>query len=344
VDIVLASVAFMVAMLAAATMGFAIQRGATCTVAAVEEVVARHTCRRLIALVEASIWVAGGLLLVDALHLSPPIAPGHALTAATVAGGVLLGVGAYINGACVFGAIARFGSGDASYIATPIGIYAGSLVVTTGFVPVAAALPSADSPVLALGMWLAVPFAAYVLWRIAAPLARLAAARSRGRLAECRLRVLAARVWQPHAATLVIGIAFVVLLVLVGAWDYTTVLAEVARGMSRALAAKLLLLGALFAGAVLGGHAAGRFARMRISSRRLARCFCGGTMMGAGGLIVPGHNDGLILIGMPLLRPYAWAAFVAMCASIAVAIALERALDRRMPRSLRDATRPPAPM
>ena len=46
--------------------------------------------------------------------------------------------------------------------------------------------------------------------------------------------------------------------------------------------------------------------------------------MGVGGLIVPGHNDGLILVGMPLLWPYAWIAFAMMCVSIAAALLIER--------------------
>jgi len=319
--IALASVGFLVALAAAATMGFAIQRGATCTVAAVEEIVSRRTCRRLLALVEASIWVAGGVVLVDALHLAAPMAAGYAPSAATLAGGLLLGLGAYVNGACVFGAIARFGSGDWSYIATPIGIYAGSVAVASGFAPPAPQAIAGPSPVLAVAAWLAVPFGAYAAWRVFAPVIRLAAGRR-------RFGELTARVWQPHAATIVIGVAFVVLFVLVGAWDYTNVLAEIARGMSRALAAKLLLLAALFLGAVLGGYTAGRFAHTRISAKGLGRCFTGGAMMGAGGLIVPGHNDGLVLVGMPFLWPYAWIAFAAMCASIGAALSVERILRR----------------
>jgi len=42
-------------------------------------------------------------------------------------------------------------------------------------------------------------------------------------------------------------------------------------------------------------------------------------MMAWGTLLIPGSNDGLILIGMPLLRPYAWVAFATMCVTIAVA-------------------------
>ena len=56
--IVVASLAFVVAVLCAGVMGYAIQRGATCTVAAVDELVTQRTSRRLLGLVEAAIWVA----------------------------------------------------------------------------------------------------------------------------------------------------------------------------------------------------------------------------------------------------------------------------------------------
>ena len=58
-------------------------------------------------------------------------------------------------------------------------------------------------------------------------------------------------------------------------------------------------------------------------------------MMGWGTLLIPGSNDGLILIGMPLLRPYAWLAFAIMCVTIAVALALQRAWQARLQASTR---------
>ena len=56
--------------------------------------------------------------------------------------------------------------------------------------------------------------------------------------------------------------------------------------------------------------------------------FGGGLLMGWGSLLIPGSNDGLILIGMPLLWPYAWVAFAVMCLTIAAAL---RALRPRAP-------------
>ena len=124
-EILLISTAFFVSMLCAGLMGFAIQRGATCTVAAVEEVVSKRRLNRLISMVEASLWVVGGLLLAQALHLLPKMPAAYAVSYLTVLGGVLLGLGAYVNGACVFGAIARLGSGEWAYVVTPLGFYVG---------------------------------------------------------------------------------------------------------------------------------------------------------------------------------------------------------------------------
>jgi len=120
--IALTSIGFVVAALAAGAMGFAIQRGATCTVAAVDEVVRKRRVKRLAAMFEASLWVAGGLAVAQVLHLLPTMPVGVSVTAGTVFGGVLLGTGAWINRACVFGAIARLGSGEWSYAVTPLGI------------------------------------------------------------------------------------------------------------------------------------------------------------------------------------------------------------------------------
>ncbi|MEJ1937665.1 YeeE/YedE thiosulfate transporter family protein, partial [Nostoc sp. NIES-2111] len=127
------------------------------------------------------------------------------------------------------------------------------------------------------------------------------------------------RVWTPHAATTVIGITFLVMLLLVGAWAYTDVLAELARGMAGNLPARLILFVALLAGAVLGGWTAGRPASTRVTPSGITRCFLGGFAMACGGMLIPGGNDGLILVGMPLLWPYAWVAFLTMCASIGAA-------------------------
>lgn len=323
-EIALASLAFLIAVLCAGTMGFAIQRGATCTVAAVDEVVSKRRFNRLTALVEASIWVAGGLALAETFHLLRQLPSGYPLSYLTVLGGLLLGLGAYINRACVFGAIARFGSGEWAYIATPLGIYVGSLIVAYGFSPPAHAKLAYGSPVLTVARLLALPFLAFLLWRLVRSLhVLLSVGPDKPGIARLRSG-LAKRVWTPHAATTVIGITFFLLFLLVGAWDYTAVLADLARRMSYGLVPKILLLVALFSGAVLGGYTTGRFRSTSASPKQVLKCFTGGVLMGWGGLLVPGQNDGLILVGMPLLWPYAWVAFLMMCLAIGAALAIER--------------------
>jgi toxin CptA len=319
-EIVFTSFAFIVAALCAGLMGFAIQRGATCTVAAVEEVVNKRRLTRLISIVEASLWVVGGLLLAQSLHLLPKMPAAYAVSYLTVLGGVLLGLGAYVNGACVFGAIARLGSGEWAYVVTPLGFYVGCLTVGTIFSPPAPSKLTGSSPLFDAATWLAVVFAVFMLFRIVSP---LLAAASDGRsrtLAQRFGATVTTRVWSPHAATAVIGITFVVILLLIGGtWAYTDVLAELARGMAGSLLARVVLVAALFLGALAGGYTAGRFRSTRIGAAQLAKCFAGGAMMAWGSLLIPGSNDGLILIGMPLLRPYAWIAFLTMCVSIGAA-------------------------
>ena len=311
-QIALVSLAFAVALLCAGVMGYAIQRGATCTVAAVDEVISDRSFRRLHSLVEAAVWVAGGLVVAETLQLLPKMPTGYAVSAWTVIGGALLGLGAYVNGACVFGAIARFGSGEWAYVLTPLGFYLGCLTVGPLLAAAAPARLAQASPVLRSAAWLVLPFVAFALWRT------VGGWRSARRAAAARWHErVAARVWSPHAATTVIGITFVVLLLLVGGWAYTDVLAELARGMTASVGARATLAVALLAGAALGGWTAGRFRSTALSTTQLARCLAGGMLMGWGSLLLPGGNDGLILVGMPLGQPYAWLAFATMCATIA---------------------------
>ena len=49
----------------------------------------------------------------------------------------------------------------------------------------------------------------------------------------------------------------------------------------------------------------------------------GGALMGAGSSLIPSSNDGLIRVGLPLLRGYAWLAFASMCATILLALWLQ---------------------
>ena len=203
-------VVVIVSVLLAGTMGYAIQRGGTCTVAAVAQVLCKRRANRLQALLEAAIWVLGGLLIARTLEFEPPVPAGYAFTGWTALGAVLLGLGASVNRACVLGAIARVGSGEWAYLATPLGFYLGCLL---GQAPLAHfPLQKYAEPALALQAPVALAWmiGAWMVWRIFKLFKAISASQSG------RTKMLSANVWQPHAATLVIAVTFFFLLWLVG--------------------------------------------------------------------------------------------------------------------------------
>jgi len=308
----------------AATMGYAVQRGATCTVAAVEEIIKKRSAYRLLALVETSVWVLTIFLIVKFIWGIDSIPSNYAVTSFTILGAALLGIGAAVNNACVFGTIARFGSGDLAYTATPLGFFVGCFIYKIIPENEQALKLSDGSFILAAPFWVILIFLVWIMWRLIFKSFwhRL---KSRNSVHQAKkfthipwYHTVASRIWAPHAATLVIGVTFIGMLLLVGAWTYTDALSEAARGMTNNTYVRILLVIALLTGAVLGGWTAGRFQYVRIDLRGLTRCAVGGALMGAGSVMIPGGNDGLILIGMPLLYPYAWVAFTGMCLSIAL--------------------------
>jgi hypothetical protein len=120
-----------------------------------------------------------------------------------------------------------------------------------------------------------------------------------------------------------------VMLLTVGSWAYTDALASLAHGMADNVPAKILLFAALLVGALIGGWTAGRLRFVAPTPSAMARCLAGGALMGVGSLLIPGSNDGLILIGLPLLQPYAWVALASMTIAIAVGMVIERRLIAR---------------
>jgi toxin CptA len=312
----LATTGFVVSLLCALVMGFAIQRGATCTVAAVSQLVDEGKWARFAGLMEAAVWVAGGLLLARACGFLPDLPLGHAVSMSTVIGGILLGSGAYVNKSCVFGTIARIGSRDWAYLATPLGFLGGAWAVSLLREQELQQTAAVVSPLVATPAFALSVFLVFAIWRVV-------------RTATSRSSSLADRIWAPHEATIVIGLAFVVMFVVAGAWAYTDLLVEVAIGMPGDVLVRLLLLFGLLGGSMLSGATGSVVSALSISPGAIVRTFSGGAAMGAGSVLIPGSNDGLILVGMPLLYAYAWIGIGTMCLTIAVAIYFQRLFARQ---------------
>lgn len=308
--VALTSAAFLIACICAVLMGYAIQRGATCTVAAVAEIVHEGKAYRLAAIAEAALWVAGGLLIARAVGLTTALPTGFVTTGWTILGATLLGLGAWVNSACVFGAIARLGSGEWAYALTPLGFFLGTLSLSSLF---PGAMPIAHRTYNAAPDWLAIAFIIFAAVRLTG-MARTIRHHPR------KLR----KIWDPHEATIIIGVTLVIMLVGVGDWTYLNVLTRLAHGMADDINWQLILFCALIGGAIIGGWTAGRLSSRLPSLIEVARCLCGGMLMGWGSALTPGSNDGLILIGMPLLQPYAWVAVAVMTVTIWCAMLVQR--------------------
>jgi len=311
-------IAIGVAILAAAVMGFAIQRGATCMVAAVSEVHTKRRFNRALALLETSLWVAGLLAAVRLAGLAMPPDQNYPASATALLGGLALGVGALVNGACVFGSIARFGSGNWHYILSPVGFYFGSLLHSgLGFTAAQGSAHSNSST----GAWVAlaifIPLLAYRTSELAA--------------AACK-RQFAAKLWLAHHATIVIGVAFVILLLAAGPWTYTQVLNRLTHGGMSFSVLNATLFAALLGGAVIGG--VGRRERVSWNGRTALSCLAGGGLMGFGSALIPGGNDNLILVGMPAPHSYAWLAIAAMAAAIWIGLIIKEKARRLPPDSV----------
>lgn len=299
-----------IALLSAAVMGMAIQRGATCMVAAVDDALVHRRYGRAGALAEAALWVAGLLAAIAAAGWAIPAVAHFPITAFTVAGGMLLGLGAWINRACVFGSVARLGSGQSAWLATPVGFFLGCLI------PLSGPEPGLKHAPFAYPLLVALFFAVLVLVRL---------------LETGRSGNVFAHWWHPHRATLLIGVTFVSTMLAVGMWAYTDALAALAKqgtAMDARLALRGLMVVALFAGAVLGGRVSGTQRWERPQLPAVARCLAGGALMGMGAGFVPGSNDGLIMLGLPLLMPHAWVAVAVMAATIAAAIGLSKVVGQ----------------
>jgi uncharacterized membrane protein YedE/YeeE len=309
--------AFLIALAAVGIMGFANQRGGTCTVAALEEVVFEGRFKRLIALFEASLWAGAGFVLLNSAGLLTIVPENYAAGVGTVAGGVLFGIGAFVNGSCVFGTVARLGSGELSYLAMPFGFYLGGVAAV--HLPTPAQLDE-RSPLLVASAGLVAPVLVLVLARLYTHVRHM----------RQTSHTLWDHIWSPHVATTIIGIAFVVTTGAQQAWTYSDVLSDLAHGVTTDLQRKALLGVALLAGAILGGVTAGRFKIGTTDLTTIVRHFAGGILMGIGALLIPGGNTGLALVGLPLLFPYAWLAFMSICVTICVTICIALRLSVRL--------------
>lgn len=306
-----------VAAVLAAVIGYANQKGGTCTVAAVSEAIERQP-GRLLALAEAGLWAFALGTVMQMSGASLPPVNDFAVTLDTIVGGALLGLGAWFNQACLFGTLTQIGRRNPNYLFTLIGLFAGYTVHNTLFgAHVAGALPLLPDSRIVLVV------SSLFLASLAAQIVRVAlASRRKGQLSIG---------FGHYEALITHALAFTVMASIAGAWTYSDLMSRYARGGASPDWIHWLLVSALLFGAFFGGWRTVQATKFLPLTAML--CFTGGSMMAIGSSLIPGGNDLLILYAAPLLKWHAIVAIGVMLATIVFCVLLQRVLVSPLPRT-----------
>jgi uncharacterized protein len=295
------------AIICAFLMGYTVNQGSTCAVAAGKELVFKRQGSILtgfaVAMGTAGLaclplaWLAG-----DAGHL----AADGAITPALLVGAILLGVGAVVNDACLFGTLSRIGHGELRFLALPIGLGLGFAVADRQTVlhaprplpnPFASPSPEAAAVIVLFGLLLGLAW--FALARDAKP----------ARLGD----------WPLRRAMVLLGVCGAILFTLAPGWTYAdAVRRAVAPGgtmMSIGIEPLLAAL-AVLAGALVSGLRSRMFIYRRLTTKGVLRSLCGGAIMAIGASLIPGGNDKLLLSSVPTATGSGMVAYLVMSLTV----------------------------
>ncbi|QOF74556.1 YeeE/YedE family protein (plasmid) [Aminobacter sp. SR38] len=272
------------------SLGFALNRGSTCAVIAITELIQERKPARFVAFFECTLW---GALTYSVWQLMPQAHWSGLVYAAT--GGVIFGIGAFVNGACAFGSVGHLGNGDTQFGFTFLGIYAVSIVAS-----LANLLPAVATSSMSLQV--AAPVSLSMLIGFAVL-----------RFVIQRNNVTA--FLKMTCAMLAIGVAYATIVLLKPGWSIA-----LSHAQSLPLAS-IAITAAMFAGSIGSrwserGENSIKWPSLRGALRRLV----GGTLMGSGAVLIPGGNDTLLLVGLPIGAQEAALAYLLFAISVAVLV------------------------
>ena len=276
-------------------LGFALNQGSICTVIATRELVSEKRPARFIALVECAVWAA---LVYAILKTSPMMQQGWSPPGYLVPAAILFGLGTYLNGACVFGAVGHFGNGEIDFGFAFLGIFAvvyleSLFELVPDQPPISASLPV--GPAL-----LALALLAILALRLGVSL------RSESNFMRLTLSMGA------------IGITFTILAVFAPGFSITASVGSIV---------SIPVAGAVISVCMFGGSlVSARFMKRRFTLKwptikTMVRRTLAGMVMGVGALLIPGGNDTLLMIGFPMGAWQAALAYVLFVATLAALIA-----------------------
>lgn len=253
-----------------------------------------------------------------------------AVTSATIFGGFLFGVGAAVNGGCAFSTLSHLASGDLWMLTTLLGFCLGvaCLSVMGPMIEPCQTVPSlllvAPKEVvfsaIAL-LWLCIIWEIFRLWK------------SRDKETSWN-QLLLSRYYRLSTGSLVMGFSGDALYALHDSWTYTNALKREVQSLwfsiEKPVTIHFMLFMALFCGMLLSAWQRGKIRFRWRPMRAWPRHLFGGSLMGAGAVLIPGGNDTLVFKSLPGLSPHALPAFVSMLLRVGVTLLFMRLLTGKM--------------
>jgi hypothetical protein len=117
---------YIISLLLAALMGFAVHRASLCMVRTVAEILSTRRAYMMVTMLKAVLWVMAFAVPI-LLFLEESAAPNrsYAVTFAAIAGGFMFGVGAATNGGCAFSTLGHLANGNLWMLTTLFGFCIG---------------------------------------------------------------------------------------------------------------------------------------------------------------------------------------------------------------------------
>jgi uncharacterized membrane protein YedE/YeeE len=304
-------------------VGFAMKRGGLCTYAAVLQIIRQRRAERLLVFLGAAAWAT--LTIVPLSWYWPQVASlarVHDQLALALVGGMVIGIGAWLNKGCVFGTFVQLVGGNLTYLATLLGMSAGVAVAhhfLLARMPTASEVSIVSQPGFVAAGWIMVAGLFVVSlasrakqWCLGSSLPGSQHHRSRATM-----------------IMLTLGIGGGFLFATVSGWSYAAVIGKTivkvldpTTGGPGHLAVLCAL--AMVLGGILAAVTAGSFAIRAPRLRPFLYSLVGGVLMSSAAMAVPGGNDGMLLQGIPSLAPHALVAYLAMVVTMLLLVSLSR--------------------
>lgn len=294
-------------------MGFAIGRGDICAVAAVSYWVNSKRAVYLRAFIIAI--ASAGLALLPCTWIFPGViklSKAYQISEITLMAGALFGLGAFLNGACVFGTLAHISKGEINYVGTIVGMFFGAL--STPLLK-----PQAESYYF---LDLSYPTSVTIFTWFAFILITAHELRLRHQLIKLNYFDTQSKyVWDPILSMAIIGINGGLLYATIGSWGYLTVLSHDAAKLLNPSIPDVTIqvfsaTGALILGAIVAAWKTHKLKIRKPDVPMFFRKLLGGSLMSFSALVIPGGNDTLLLYGIPSLAPHAFVAYIIMLATL----------------------------